>query len=501
MSNNNEQFQSEKENTPCTTGKQNEQINCNQSQSPFPNDYKNSKPMTAPAPGSNIMNEKTGKSDVSHSQTVGVRGPVLVQDTVLHETLETFVFSTTLPRRIHTKGYGAFGYFCTTHSMKQYTKAGFLQTPNQQVPVAVRFSLAASNLGTPDTSRNVRGFSTRFYTNEGIFDLLCNHIAVFFVRDAIRVPDVISHLSPSPVNNLTYPELLWSLFAKYPEATNMLIWLFSDLGTVKSFRHIKGYSVSTYVWRNAQGVRHYVKYHWLPMAGAEYINQQEAQRLACQDPDIAGRDLYDSIAKGKAVEYQLCVQLMDPEDAKLLPFDPLDDTKVWDEAQYPLLPVGRMVLNRNPENYAEQVEKLAFAPANLLPGLEFSDDKVLQGRTFIYSDAQRHRLGPDFRNIPVNKQPNWSPASTVSSGNGRYVAGEIMRAEIPNPNNFTQATQKYESFSAAEKKNLVNNIASGLVYAQPNTQRIVLRHLEQVSPILAEMVKNQMLFYAGTVGR
>ena len=158
-----------------------------------------------------------------------------------------------------------------------------------------------------------------------------------------------------------------------------------------------------------------------------------------------------------------------------------------------------MVLNCNPVNYAEQVEKLAFNPSNLLPGLELSDDKLLQGRSFIYPDAQRHRLGPDFRNIPVNKQPNWSPASMVSSGNGRYVAGEIMRAEIPNPDDFSQATQKYESFSATEKKNLANNIASGLVNAQPNTQCAVLLHLEQVSPALAGTVKNQMLLYAGTV--
>lgn len=440
-------------------------------------------------------------NDISHSQTVGVRGPVLVQDTVLHETLETFVFSTTLPRRLHTKGYGAFGYFYTTHSMKEYTKAGFLQTPNQQVPVAVRFSLASSNQGTPDTSRNVRGFSTKFYTEEGIFDLVGNNIPIFFIRDAIRVPDIISHLSPSPVNNLPDPERLWSLFAEYPEATNMLIWFFSDLGTVKSLRHIEGHSVSTYVWQNAQGVRRYVKYTWLPMAGAKCIDRQEAQWLACQDPDIAGRDLYDSIAKGNAVEYELYVQLMNPEDAELLPFDPLDDTKLWDETLYPLLPVGRMVLNRNPEDYAEQVEKLAFNPANLLPGLEFSDDKILQGRSFIYSDAQRHRLGPNYRNIPVNRQPGWTPDSMVSSGNGRYVAGEIMRAEIPDPDDFTQATQKYESFSAAEKKNLADNIASGLVDAQPDTQRTVLWHLEKVSPVLAETVRNQMPLYADPARR
>ena len=477
MYNNSGRPQSKKENTRDEKDRQNQQVDL--------------------APHSNAINEQTVHSDVFHSQTVGARGPVLVQDTVLHETLETFVFSTTLPRRLHTKGYGAFGYFYTTHSMKQYTKAPFLQTPNQQVPVAVRFSLASSNQGTPDTLRNVRGFSTKFYTDDGIFDLICNHLPIFFVRDAIRVPDIISHLSPSPVNNMPDPERLWSLFAEYPEATNMLIWFFSDLGTVKSLRHIPGYSVSTYAWRNAQGVRHYVKYHWLPMAGAEYITQQEAQWLACQDPDYSGRDLYDYIAKGGTVEYELCVQLMNPEDAKILPFDPLDDTKVWDEILYPLLPVGRMVLNQNPVDYAEQVEKLAFNPSNLLPGLEISDDKVLQGRSFIYSDAQRHRLGPNYRNIPVNRQPNWSPASMVSSGNGRYLAGEIMRAEIPNPDNFTQATQRYESFSVQEKKNLADNIASGLVDAQPDTQRVVLWHLEQVSPALAEMVRNQMLLYAG----
>jgi catalase len=531
MSNNNGWFRLEEEKAHLEADKQNAQIKCNQPQSPstdayrngetmdaetcrpnaasaktensdvsHSNDYKNGKQTAAEAPLSNVMSTKTGSTGVSHSQTVGARGPVLLQDTVLHETLETFVFSTTLPRRIHTKGYGAFGYFRTTHSMKEYTKAGFLQTPGQQVPVAVRYSLASSNLGTPDTLRNVRGFSTRFYTGEGIFDLLCNHLPVFFVRDAIRVPDVISHLSPSPVNNMPDPERLWSLFAKYPEATNMLVWFFSDLGTIKSLRHIRGYSVSTYVWLNAQGVRFYVKYNWIPMAGQEFINRQEAQQLACKDPNIAGRDLYDNIAQGRAVEYELRVQLMDPQDATILPFDPLDDTKVWDEAQYPSLPVGRMVLNRNPDNYAEQVDKLAFNPANLLPGLEFSDDKVLQGRTFIYSDAQRHRIGPDYRNIPVNKQPGWSPASMVSSGDGRHIAGEIMRTEIPNPDNFTQAGQRYESFSAVEKRNLADNIASELVAAQPDTQRGVLRNVEQASPTLAEAIINQMPLYTKTMG-
>lgn len=512
MNNNNGWFRLEQEKTWRGGGRQNQQNKRNQLQSPSPDAYRGGQTAAAETPHPNAMPAKTGSpevshtnvtpaetrsADVSHSQTVGVRGPVLLQDTVLHETLGNFVFSTTLPRRIHTKGYGAFGYFRTTHSMKEYTKAGFLQTPGQQVPVAVRFSLASSNQGTPDTLRNVRGFSTRFYTGEGIFDLLCNHLPVFFVRDAIRLPEVISHLSPSPVNNLADPERFWSLFAKYPETTNMLVWFFSDLGTVKSLRHIRGYSVSTYVWRNAQGVRRYVKYLWIPMAGQEFIDRQEAQRLACTDPNIAGRDLYDSIAAGKAVEYELRVQLMDPEEAKTLPFDPLDDTKLWNEDRYPSLPVGRMVLNQNPDNYAEQVDKLAFNPANMLPGLECSDDRILQGRTTIYSDAQRHRLGPDYRNIPINKQPGWSPASMVSSGEGRHIAGEIMRAEIPNPDNFTQAGQRYESLSETEKRNLADNIASELVAAQPDTQQAVLRNVEQASPALAKAIRNQMPLYSG----
>lgn len=459
------------------------------------NNRRYSKLMAAESLNQNSTLTHSESIDVSHSQTVGKRGPGLVQDTVLHETLESFAFSTTLKRVVHTKGYGAFGYFRTTHSMKEYTEAGFLQTANKQVPVAVRFSLAASNPGTPDTSRNIRGLTTKFYTDEGNFDLLCNHIPVFFVRDAIRVPDAISHLAPSPVNNMADPESFWSLFAKYPEATNILIWLLSDLGTVKSFRHIRAYGVSTFVWRNSKGVRRYVKYHWLPVAGEQYIGRQEAEELACKNPDIAGRDLYDTIAKGKSVEYQLCVQLMNPADEKTLSFDPLDDTKVWDETQYPLLLVGRMVLNCNPENYANQVEKLAFAPANLVPGMEFSDDKILQGRAFIYSDAQRHRLGPDFHNIPVNKQKNWSSNSMVSSGTGRCITGEIMRSEISNPDNFTQAGQKYYSFSTAEKNNLVDNIASSLIAAQLNTQTVVLRHLYQASPELAQRVKKQMQKY------
>lgn len=382
-----------------------------------------------------------------YSQTVGPRGPVLEQDTVLHETLETFVHEKIIERPVHVKGFGAFGYFQTLHSMTPYTKLCFLQQPGQQVPVAVRFSLAVSTKGTPDTSRNVRGFATKFYTDEGVFDLICNHLPVFSVRDAIRFPESIKAFLPSPASNLLDPGRFWAFVARAPESLPFVVRLYSDEGTVKSLRRIPGHSVNTYVWRNEQGVRRYLKYSWKPVAGEQYIDAAEAARLAGENPDIAGQDLHDAIASGTPVEYILYVQLMDPADEDMLPYDPLDDTKVWDPRQYPLLPVGKLVLDRNPDNYMEQVEKLAFSPTNLLDGAELSDDKMLQGRANVYFDSQRRRIGPDFRSVPVNRQADWTPADLVTSGDGRRVEGRLTRSDIPKQDDFAQAGEYYRSLS------------------------------------------------------
>jgi catalase len=431
-----------------------------------------------------------------HSQTVGERGPVLEQDSMLHETLETFVHTKIVERPVHVKGYGAFGYFQTMQSMKKYTKLSFLQNLGQQVPVMVRFSLAVSTKGTPDTLRGVRGFSVKFYTEEGTFDLLCNHIPVLFVRDGIRFPEAIKSFLPSPVNNLAYPEQLWSFIARAPEATHFITWLYSDVGTAKSFRHIRGFGVNTYVWRNAEGVRYYVKYHWIPLAGEQYLDRQEATMLAAKNPDISGRDLYDTLAAGNPVQYELRVQLMDPQDENSLPFDPLDCTKVWDEQRYPLLPVGCLTLNQNPDNYMEQVEKVAFSPANLLEGAELSDDKLLQARANIYWDSQRRRLGPDFRKIPVNHQENWSPDSLVTSGDGRHVEGYLVRSDLPKPDNFTQAGQRYLSLEPVQQDHLVDNLAADLVGVSNATQRVVLGYLHNASAELEERVLQQITVYA-----
>ena len=427
-----------------------------------------------------------------HSQTVGSRGPVLEQDIVLYESLQEFIHEKILERPVHVKGSGAFGYFQTIYSMSEHTKLSFLQNSNQKVPVMVRFSLAVSTKGTPDTSRNVRGFSTKFYTEEGVFDLLCNHIPVFSVRDAIRFPEFIKALLPSPKNNLIDPDRFWSFVARAPESIHFVVRFYSDAGTVKSFRHILGHSVNTYVWINAQGIRKYVKYHWYPFEGVQYIGREEANRLAAENPDYAGKDLYDAIAAGKPVEYGLYVQLMDLKDEANLSYDPLDDTKVWDEKEYPLIPVGKMVLTKNPDNYMEQVEKVGFSPSNLLDGAELSDDKMLQGRANIYSDSQRRRIGAEFRKLPVNQQQNWTPANQITSGDGRYVEGKLERTSITKHDDFVQAGEFYMMLSPIEKEHLVENLASDLIVISDDIRKKVMEYLNKVSSDLAKRIEIQL---------
>ncbi|MFJ8353471.1 catalase [Bacillus paramycoides] len=427
-----------------------------------------------------------------HSQTVGSRGPVLMQDSVLHEALQEFIHEKILERPVHVKGFGAFGYFQTIYPMSEHTKLSFLQNSNEKVPVMVRFSLAVSTKGTPDTSRNVRGFATKFYTKEGVFDLLCNHLPVFSVRDPMRFPETIKALLPSPKNNLIDPDRFWNFVARAPESIHFVVRLYSDAGTVKSLRHIPGHSVNTYVWRNAQGYRKYVKYHWYPFEGVQFINSEEANKLAAENPDYSGKDLYDAIEAGKPVEYGLYVQLMDPKDEAHLSYDPLDDTKVWDEKEYPLIPVGKMVLNKNPENYMEQVEKVAFAPSNLLDGAELSDDKMLQGRANIYSDSQRRRIGPEFRKIAINQQQDWTPANQFTSGDGRYVEGKLERSSITKQDDFAQAGEFYTKLSHIEKEHLAENLANDLKVISDDIRKIVMGYFNKVSTDLTKKIEIEM---------
>ena len=377
--------------------------------------------------------------------------------------------------------------------MAEYTSAAFLQNPAEKTKILVRFSLAGSMRGAADTSRDIRGFAVKFYTKAGIFDLVGNHIPVFFIHDAIKFPDTIAALSPSPVNNLPDPERFWGFVAQNPEALHMVVWLYSDWGTVKSFRHINGHSVSTFVWKNLAGKRRLVKYHWLTMQGERCISRQEAAKLAASNPDVAGQELYQALAQGESTRYQLCVQLMEPEEAAALPYDPLDDTKLWDVQQYPLMPVGELVLTENPRDYGAEVESAAFSPANLVEGIELSADKMLQGRSFIYWDAQRHRLGKDFRQIPVNHMPGWQPSDMVTSGNGVRVCGYQERSGLNKSDDFTQAGQYYMALSPTGRQHLAENIALELVLVKPQTRACILSYLNQVHQQLKIQVEQAML--------
>ena len=378
-------------------------------------------------------------SDDNSSLTVGNRGPTLLQDFQFIEKIAHFDRERIPERVVHAKGAGAFGYFQVHKSMAKYTKAKFLQDPNAKTPVFVRFSTVAGSRGSADTVRDVRGFATKFYTQEGNYDLVGNDIPVFFIRDAMKFPDLVHSVKAEPHNNMpsssTGHNNFWDFISLTPESTHMLTWVFSDRGTPASYRMIEGFGVNTYKWVSNEGKAALIKYHWKPKLGVKNFDRLEATRIAGEDPDYLTRDLWEAIERGEFVEYEFFVQMMDIAEEQNQTFDPLDPTKTWPEDKFPLMPVGKMVLDRNPENFFTQVEQAAFCPANLVPGIEFSDDKLLQGRTFSYVDTQRYRLGANFHKLPTNRplsprgeQPaRWSHAVPGVPGAGELWAQQPGR--------------------------------------------------------------------------
>lgn len=463
-------------------------------------------------------------TDNQNSLTAGQRGPVLLQDVHLIEKLAHFDRERIPERVVHAKGAGAHGYFQVYTSMAQYTKAKFLQDPKKKTPVFVRFSIVVGARGSADSARDPRGFSTKFYTEDGNYDLVGNNLPVFFIRDAIKFPDIIHAFKPAPDSNIPVSSAansrFWDFISLTPESTYMITWLFSDRGTIKSYRKMEGFGVNTYIWVNEKGKGVYVKYHWKPAAGIETIDRHESTRLAGEDPDVATRDLYDWIALGKTVEYELNVQLMEFDDEFNLDFDPLDATKTWPEDKYPLMKVGKMVLDRNPQNYFAEVEQAAFNPAALVLGIEPSADKLLQGRLFSYADTQRHRLGPNYLQIPVNqpKVPvnnnnrdgymqsgaghigtvNFEPNSLGGgephqSGDptfeGRPLVGEHVRQKIALTNDFQQAGERYRSLSKKDQDHLVDNIVDPLGHANPEIQKRMVENLKSADADLGKRVE------------
>ncbi|MDO8635534.1 MAG: catalase [Dehalococcoidia bacterium] len=444
-------------------------------------------------------------SDNQNSLTVGQRGPVLLQDLHLIEKLAHFDRERIPERVVHARGAAAHGYFQVHKSMAKYTSAAFLQNPKKQTPVFVRFSTVVGARGSADTLRDPRGFAVKFYTEEGNYDIVGNNLPVFFIRDAIKFPDMVHAFKPAPDTNISADSRFWDFISLTPESTHMITWLFSDRGTVKSYRTMEGFGVNTYKWVNAKGKAVYIKYHWKPAAGVHSIDRHEAVRLAGEDPDVATRDLYNTIASGKTAEYELNVQIMEIADELKQTFDPLDATKVWPEDKFSLMPVGKMVLNRNPDNFFAEAEQSAFCPSAVVPGIELSADKLLQGRVFSYADTQRYRLGTNYLQLPINKpvapvnnnqrdgvmqyapygggtvnyEPNTLangiPGEAPSMPAGKYgLEGEATRQKISLANDFEQAGQRYLSLSKVDQDHLVDNIVDSLSKAaKPIQQRMV----------------------------
>ncbi|WP_281883635.1 catalase [Paenibacillus sp. YYML68] len=436
-------------------------------------------------------NQGAPVGDNQNSRTAGPNGPTLLEDYHLLEKLAHFDRERIPERVVHARGAGAHGEFVVENSMSAYTKAHLFGEVGRKTTVFVRFSTVVHGVGSPETARDPRGFAVKLYTEEGNYDIVGNHLPVFFIRDAIKFPDMVHSLKPAPDTNVQTPARYWDFMTLTPESTHMLTWVFSDNGTPANYRQMDGFGVHAFKWINAQGKVTYVKYHWKSKQGVVNFSASEAQDMQGRDFNHATRDLYDQISEGNYPAWELHVQLLPVEDLDAHSFDPLDPTKVWPENLYPLHKIGTMTLNRNPDNFFAEVEQSAFSPSALVPGIEPSEDKLLQGRLFSYPDTQRYRLGANYLQIPVNcpyasvrnhqrdgfmnvKQDsspvNYEPNSFSDSpkedpayaDSTAPLHGAAGRQRIAKTDDFTQAGEKYRSFTPQERDNLIANLVNDL---------------------------------------
>nr|WP_186576822.1 catalase [Aquibacillus kalidii] len=341
--------------------------------------------------------------DNQNSITAGHRGPTLIQDVHLIEKLAHFNRERVPERVVHAKGAGAHGYFQVTNDVSKYTKAAFLSEVGKSTPMFIRFSTVAGELGSADTVRDPRGFAVKFYTEEGNYDLVGNNTPIFFIRDAIKFPDFIHTQKRNPHTGRKDPNMVWDFWSLSPESLHQITYLHGDRGIPATLRHMNGYGSHTFKWVNAEGEAVFVKYHFIAEQGVKALDPELAAKLAGENPDYHTEDLYNAIDNGDFPEWKLYVQIMPVEDANTYRYDPFDVTKTWSRKDYPLIEVGRMVLDRNPENYFAEVEQAAFSPGHFVPGIEASPDKMLQGRLFAYSDAHRYRIGANHEALPINR--------------------------------------------------------------------------------------------------
>ncbi|MDL2316137.1 catalase [Desulfovibrio sp. OttesenSCG-928-A18] len=343
--------------------------------------------------------------DDNTSLTAGRGGPVLMQDVALLEKLAHFDRERIPERVVHAKGAGAFGHFTATADVSKYSCADFLQK-GKKTPVLARFSTVAGERGSADAERDPRGFAVKFYTEEGNYDLVGNNTPVFFIRDAMKFPDFIHSQKRRTADNLRSNNDMWDFWSLTPESLHQIMVLMSDRGVPASFRHMNGYGSHTFMWYNAKKEYFWVKYHFKTDQGIENLTWAQAEEVMAKDRDHATRDLYTSIANGLYPSWTVQVQIMTPEQARDFPYDPFDVTKVWPHGLVPVQEIGKMVLDRAPDNYFQQIEQAAFNPSAFVPGIAASPDKMLQGRLFSYHDTHLHRLGPNYHLIPVNQPKN-----------------------------------------------------------------------------------------------
>ena len=437
-----------------------------------------------------------------HSQTAGATGPTLLQDVQLIQKLQRFDRERIPERVVHARGAGAHGEFTAFEDLSALTRATVF-SPGEKTPVFVRFSSVVHGLHSPETLRDPRGFATRFYTSTGNWDLVGNNFPTFFIRDAIKFPDMVHAFKPDPRYNLGNDARRFDLFSHMPEATRTLTLLYSNEGTPKSYRHMDGNSVHAYKFVNATNETTYVKFRWKSLQGRENLDPKAVEKIQGKDFNHMTQDLVAAISRGDHPKWDLYIQTLRPEQLAGFDFDPLDATKIWPNV--PERRVGQMVLDRNVGNFFQETEQVALAPSNLIPGIEPSEDRLLQGRLFSYADTQMYRVGANANSLPINQ-----PRAAVNNGNqdgasntgrnrdmvsyqpsrlqprstsesARYsqlpLDGVTQQQGIAREQNFKQAGELYRSFSKSEQRDLINSFGQSLAVADDESKHIVLSFL------------------------
>uniref|UniRef100_A0A1I7ZZ92 Catalase n=1 Tax=Steinernema glaseri TaxID=37863 RepID=A0A1I7ZZ92_9BILA len=452
--------------------------------------------------------------------TAGPRGPMLIQDTVFMDEMAHFDRERIPERVVHAKGAGAHGYFEVTHDITKYCKADIFSEVGKRTPMFIRFSTVGGESGSADTARDPRGFAMKFYTEEGNWDLVGNNTPIFFIRDPILFPNFIHTQKRNPATHLKDPNMVWDFFSLRPETTHQVMFLFSDRGTPDGYRHMNGYGSHTFKLVNKDGDAVYCKFHCKTAQKIKNLSSEEAGKLAGTDPDYSIRDLYDSIERGNYPQWNFFIQVMTFEQAEKFRFNPFDVTKIWSHSEFPLIPVGKFVLNRNASNYFAEVEQSAFCPAHVVPGIEFSPDKMLQGRLFSYTDTHFHRLGTNYIHLPINcpfrarahntqrdgamnfgdnqgGTPNYHPNSFNGPLERKdvkesvfHVAGDATRYNSHDEDNFTQPAEFWNKvLSTDERQRLVDNIVDSLGECKQFIQDRAIKNFSQVNPDFGRMIR------------